>query len=316
MAGAHGARLVVEEVRVGLLHRAVVDRLGDGALDGAHLGDHDLVAVLQGGARLGLDRVVAVDLDAELVQRAADGERRHLVLPLLLVAHLDGDRLRGDDLQVEALAPDGGAAAQRQLGAGVAQAELVQRTVDVLGGHPVGAVLAVHGQLQRPAVADRDAGLVVDRRVQPRRDHVVLVDGDALAGEHVTDGPAEGADLAGLPVDRDGHGLAHRGVPGGGGDQRDGDSCDEGDEDGPALGEECEFAPHGSPMVVRPGPRVAYAGAARSPGRTRATQHDGPHVHPATGLGGTCVWALAPPKASPLPANSHKTITGTAGQAK
>ena len=248
-----------------LEHRGVL-ALDDGGVDDlalhllggdADVGDHDLVAVGDLGRQRGTHLVVPVDLEAGRLEHVGDGERRHLALLQLLGAELEVDDLRGDDVEGQSAASDRGAAAGRQVGAVEAAADLAERARDVGRVHPVGVRLAVDGELQRSAELHGDGRAVGDGLVDRRGDQVLVGDLDTLGREHVGDGATDGADLAGLPVEGEGHVLAEGGVA----DRRtsDGrhDQRREGRQDGLGPAELRETRAHDSPNVVLSGPRVA-----------------------------------------------------------
>ena len=240
-------------------------------------------------SRPGLTCVVAVGLLAELGERVADGEGGHGLLPCLLAAELDGEGLGGDDGEVHAGAADLGAAAGGHVGVAEAEADLVERGGHVGGGHPVAVALPVDLDVEGAAVLHGDGGAVGDRRGGAGGDDVVVPDGDVLGLQHVADVVAEGADLLGLAVDRQGDGLAHRGVADAGGGDRQDDGADQDGERGPAPAQVCDCALHAAPMIGLSGPRERQRDVG---GRTRPPQRSGPRRSPDRRLSGCTHRAL------------------------
>ncbi len=85
------------------------------------------------------------------------------------------------------------------------------------------------------------------------------------AARDVADRAGEGADLAALAVDREGHGAAHGGVRRGGADEGEDDREGQSDEKGLALAEVFEACAHSSPVFAFPGPRAASSPRAIAP---------------------------------------------------
>ncbi len=294
----------------------------DSALDvlahDADVGEHDLVAVLQLVAAGGLGLVALLHLDAQLVEGVLDGERGDGALGPLVGPELHLQRLGGDDLEVDAVAADVTATAGRQVGAEEAVPDLAEGVGHLRGGHPVAVGVAVDLEVEGAAEVDGDPASVGHLLVQAGGDDVVRADVDALGVEDVTDGPAHGGDLLGLPVEGEGHRLAESGVSHGGTGNGKHDHGRQGDHQGAAAGEPpgqgCELgvliAGHDSPNVVLPGSRVP----ARST-RTRATcgwrrtnggQTRGHHC---------CGAAPALVRSIPIPAISHWTLPTGPGDA-
>ena len=175
-AGADGGGLALVHRGVLALDGVEVDGLAVDLLrHDAHLGDGDLVAVVELVVERRLDDVVLVDLDAELPRgRGATVSAATSFLTGLGAADLDGEGLRGDDRQAHAPAVDVRAAAGGEVGAGEAAADLVEGAVDVGGGDPVGRGLAVDLELEGAAEAHRDRCRrrpARRGRARPRRAH-------------------------------------------------------------------------------------------------------------------------------------------------
>ena len=95
--------------------------------------------------------------------------------------------------------------------------------------------LAVDGELERAAEADRDLAAVGHLLVEARGDHVVAAEVDALGVEDLADGVAGGGDRLGLAVEAQGHGLGARGVPEGRAGHGENHQGRQGDHQGAAL---------------------------------------------------------------------------------
>ena len=111
-----------------------------------------------------------------------------------------------------------------------AEADLVERAGDVGRGDPVAVALPVDFTSRGRPYFTAMRGAVGDRGGGARGDDVVVADARCPSASSTSrDVVAEGADLLGLAVDREGDGLAHRGVADAGG----GDGQDDGaDQDG------------------------------------------------------------------------------------
>ena len=172
--------------------------------------------------------------------------------------------------------------------------------------------VAVDGQLERSREADADGAAVGDLLVEAGRDDVAVVDLDALGLEHVADGAAHGGHLTLLPVQGDGHVVAHGAVAEGGaghGEDRGGREAEEG---GLAVDQPCKGAArlHDSPNVVLPGPREPAHPDARRTTVVGVCERGFSRVRSCGAHPG------ADPKSVPIPANNHETITGVRGHAK
>ena len=221
--------------------------------DGPDAGDDDLVAVVDGHAERRLDTVVLVDVDVEPLEQVAHVERGDGHLLRLGGTDLDGDLLGCRHVDRQTTAVQARTTADRQRGPREGPTDLLQGAVDVRRGHPVGGGVAVDGELERAAVAHADLGAVADLLVELRSHLVVVADLDAFGGQDVTDGPAEGGDLLGLPVDGHRHGLGHGRVGHRRAGDRDGHDCDEDGHQAALATELVERGKQNTPNVELPG---------------------------------------------------------------